>query len=278
LIAIVPAVVVILLYGEEKIDDLLVFSQVILSLQLGFAVIPLIHFVSDKKTMGAFVIKPYVKVLAWLVAIVLVFLNVKLVTDEAVSVFSSDAAWYWKILLGIAILMFVWLFAMMTFLPLINRRRQREISVHGEEASLLNLSVKPATRIAVSLDFSVSDEKLIAHALSQGQGAVKYILLHVVESVAARYSGEASDDAETIKDRQRLEHYAMQLQARGYEVEFHLGYRSRVKEIIRIVRESGADMLVMGAHRHSGLKDYIFGETIESVRHALEIPVLIVSK
>jgi manganese transport protein len=51
LIAIVPAVLVILIYGEEKVDDLLVFSQVILSLQLGFAVIPLIHFVSDKKTM-----------------------------------------------------------------------------------------------------------------------------------------------------------------------------------------------------------------------------------
>jgi manganese transport protein len=61
LIAIVPAVLVILIYGEEKVDDLLVFSQVILSLQLGFAVIPLIHFVSDKKTMGEFAIKTYTK-------------------------------------------------------------------------------------------------------------------------------------------------------------------------------------------------------------------------
>ena len=57
LIAIIPAVLVILIYGEERVDDLLIFSQVILSLQLGFAVIPLIHFVSDKKTMGVFVIK-----------------------------------------------------------------------------------------------------------------------------------------------------------------------------------------------------------------------------
>jgi manganese transport protein len=69
LIAIVPAVLVILIYGEEKVDDLLVFSQVILSLQLGFAVIPLIHFVSDKKTMGEFVIKTRTKI-AWLVAII----------------------------------------------------------------------------------------------------------------------------------------------------------------------------------------------------------------
>src|SRR5205085_12335394 len=75
LIAIIPAVIVILVNGESNINSLLVLSQVILSLQLGFAVIPLIHFVSDKKTMGKFTIKPYVQVLAWLVTTVLVYLN-----------------------------------------------------------------------------------------------------------------------------------------------------------------------------------------------------------
>jgi manganese transport protein len=60
-------------------------------------------------------------------------------------------------------------------------------------------------------------------------------------------------------------------------VESRIGYRNRVSEIIRIVKETEADMLVMGAHRHSGLKDYIFGETIEDVRHACRIPVLIVN-
>ena len=60
LIAIIPAVIVILINGEENIDSLLILSQVILSLQLGFAIIPLIHFTSDKKTMGKFVIKPFV--------------------------------------------------------------------------------------------------------------------------------------------------------------------------------------------------------------------------
>ncbi len=58
LLAIIPAIIVIAIFGEERVDSLLIFSQVILSLQLGFAVIPLIHFVSDKKTMGDFVIKP----------------------------------------------------------------------------------------------------------------------------------------------------------------------------------------------------------------------------
>ena len=278
LIAIVPAVLVILIYGEEKVDDLLVFSQVILSLQLGFAVIPLIHFVSDKSSMGAFAINTGTKMIAWLVALILVFLNVKLVGEETVKLFASDAMWYWKLLLLLAIIAFICLFIAMSLLPLIKRRKLKQrATMHGETVILHNLTVKETRHIAVSLDFTASDEKLIAHAVAQGNASVTYLLLHVVESVSARYLGEASDDDETRKDKKRLENYALQLKEMGFRVETAIGYRNRVTEIIRIVKESGADMLVMGAHRHSGLKDYIFGETIEDVRHALSIPVLIVN-
>jgi len=55
-----------------------------------------------------------------------------------------------------------------------------------------------------------------------------------------------------------------------------LGYISRSKEIVRIVHEEGAEILVIGAHGHSGLKDFIYGETVNTVRHELQIPVLIV--
>lgn len=278
LIAIVPAVLVILIYGEERVDDLLVFSQVVLSLQLGFAVIPLIHFVSDKATMGEYAIKTHTKIAAWLVAIVLVFLNVKLVGEETLKVFASGSMWYWKLLLVVAIMLFVGLFFVMTFLPMLKKRRLKQrATMHGETLTLQNLSVQQTSRIAVALDFSASDEKLVAYAVAQGKSEVTYILLHVVESVSARYLGESSDDDETRKDRLRLENYVLQLQQMGYKAEYIIGYRERVKQIIRIVKESNADMLVMGAHRHSGLKDYIFGETIEDVRHALSIPVLIVS-
>jgi len=71
LIAIIPAYLVILLYGEGETGTLLVFSQVVLSLQLGFAIIPLIHFNSDKKTMGVFVIKTWVKIAAWIIVLLL---------------------------------------------------------------------------------------------------------------------------------------------------------------------------------------------------------------
>jgi manganese transport protein len=76
LIAIIPAVIVIVIYGDEGTGPLLILSQVILSLQLPFAVFPLVMFTSEKAKMGPFASPPWVKLLAWLVAIVIAGLNV----------------------------------------------------------------------------------------------------------------------------------------------------------------------------------------------------------
>jgi manganese transport protein len=80
-IAIVPVVVVTALYGEKGTAELLVFSQVVLSMQLPFAVIPLVQFVSDKKKMGSFAIPRGVAALAWVVAAIILVLNFKLLYD-----------------------------------------------------------------------------------------------------------------------------------------------------------------------------------------------------
>jgi manganese transport protein len=80
-IAIVPVIVVTAIYGERGTADLLVFSQVVLSMQLPFAVIPLVRFVSDRRKMGQFAIPAWVAALAWIVAGVIVVLNVKLLVD-----------------------------------------------------------------------------------------------------------------------------------------------------------------------------------------------------
>jgi len=173
---------------------------------------------------------------------------------------------------------FIWLFLMMTFLPIFNKRKLKDIArMHNDIPVLQHLEVKANRVIAVSLDFSKADEKLIAYAIAQGKQDVSYVLIHIVESPSAKYFGEASDDYETRKDQERLEALSQQLIDAGYRVDHVLGYQNRVTEIVRIVKLKEADMLVMGAHRHRGLKDYIFGETIESVRHQLEIPVLIVN-
>lgn len=279
LIAIIPAVLVIVIYGDQKLDDLLIFSQVILSLQLGFAIIPLIHFVSDKQTMGIFAIRWHIKILAWIVASILVFLNVRLVAEGSITYFQSDGAVIYKIIIAIGWIAFTWLFITMTVLPIIKKRREKAVAagMHSIAKPLTIVPVPQPGKIAVALDFSNNDEKMIAHAIAQqGHNAV-YILLHIVETVSAKYLGESSDDQETRNDMQRLEEYATQLTGMGYKTEIHLGYNGRVQEIVRIVNDTKADMLVMGSHRHSGLKDYIYGETVDQVRHKLTIPVLIVN-
>jgi len=81
LIAIVPAVICTAAYGESGTAKLLVLSQVVLSLQLSFAVIPLILFTSSRAKMGEFVIPLWMKTLAWLTAAIIVTLNVKYLAD-----------------------------------------------------------------------------------------------------------------------------------------------------------------------------------------------------
>lgn len=83
-IAIVPVVIVTAFYGERGTSQLLVFSQVILSMQLPFAVIPLVRFVSDRRKMGEFAISRSVAAVAWIVAAIIVTLNVKLLFDTLV--------------------------------------------------------------------------------------------------------------------------------------------------------------------------------------------------
>jgi manganese transport protein len=81
LLAVVPAVIVIGIYGEQEADNLLVFSQVILSMQLGFAIWPLMRFTNNKTKMGIFANRLWVKIVGWSVVWIIIVLNVKLLFD-----------------------------------------------------------------------------------------------------------------------------------------------------------------------------------------------------
>ena len=279
LIAIVPAVLVIGIMGEEHVDELLIFSQVILSLQLGFAVIPLIHFVSDKTTMGEFVINWKVKAMAWVVASILVFLNGNLVLGFVISYFEGAGNGFVKILLIVLVLLFLALLIYIIVFPIFLKRHHAKVEegFHGEMIELDWSEEAPVNKIAIAVDFSVADAKLIKTAIQHAHQATEFIFIHVVESATAKYLQESSDDNETRKDQARLDTYANALALKGYKVTTYLGYENRVKEIVNIVNSYEAKLLVMGGHRHQGWKDYIFGETIESVRHKVKIPVLIVN-
>ncbi|HET7002710.1 MAG TPA: Nramp family divalent metal transporter [Puia sp.] len=277
LLAIIPAVIVIWISGETKVDQLLVFSQVILSLQLGFAVIPLIHFVSDKKKMGIFQIKFITRFFAWMIALLLLYLNLKLVLEEGRHLFDIPGYVIWKILSVLILLGALALLFYILLHPWMSSAEEKNITLHGEGHDISKLEIPKFRKIAVALDFSPKDEKLLAFAIGQGGTESNYILIHVVESASARMLGKQSDDLETRTDQERLNSYQQSLEKNNCHSVTRLGYIYRTKEIVRIVKEEGADMLVIGAHGHTGLKDFIYGETVNTVRHELKIPVLIVN-
>ncbi len=80
-LAIIPAIITIALYGENGMGQLLIFSQVLLSFQLAFAVIPLVMFTGDSKKMGTFANPLWLKILAWASAGLIVLLNIKFLID-----------------------------------------------------------------------------------------------------------------------------------------------------------------------------------------------------
>lgn len=277
LIAIIPALIVILIYGEGKVDALLILSQVILSLQLGFAIIPLIHFVSDKKTMGNFVINTRTKIVAWLVAAVLIGLNLNMLMNETGAIFENHELGP-KLFTTFAGLFFIGLLVYIVIQPLLGKKVNNiSIQMHPGTGQLKDIRIPVFSKIAVALDYSQNDEKLLAYAIGQGSNGSQYLFIHVVESASAKLLGTESDDYETRKDREQMDYYVSELKQRGYTAVGVLGYRNRAKEIVRIAKEMNADILVMGAHGHTGLKDFIYGETVNTVRHELKIPVLVVN-
>jgi manganese transport protein len=280
LIAIIPALLVINLMGESATGELLVLSQVILSLQLGFAIIPLIHFVSDKKKMGEFAVKNYVKVLAWISACIIVGLNAKLVAGILIDWLaepSGNGMYILKILV-IAIAVFAsGILGYITFKPFFSRRKPfEEKLLHGTFSEITQVVAEKYKRIAITVDFSKMDKRTIGHALSQGGKEADYILIHIVETAGAFALGKDIRDFETQSDERNLKLYAENLFKMGYKSTVSIGYGRPKVAIVEKVKEFNADMLVMGAHGHKALKDILLGTTVDAVRHSLDIPVLVV--
>jgi len=281
LLAVLPAFFVIWKYGEHSAGGLLVLSQVILSLQLGFAVVPLIHFVSDRKKMHAFTIRNYTKVIGWLIAIVIIAFNIKLISDTYQDWFSGmdPSLWWLKILLlavsGFAAIMLGYI----GFEPFIKNRvryyglkKARQL----QPIPLGNLSGSGYHTIAITVDFSEMDNLAIRKAVAQGGKNAEYVLIHVVETANALLSEEEVADMQTGVNLAHLRQYIESMEEQGYTASYKIGYGRRTKAVAKLVEESGAELLVMGAHGHRGLKDVIFGETINSVRHRISIPLLAV--
>lgn len=275
MLAIVPAILVILISGEEKVGQLLIFSQVLLSMQLAFAVVPLIHFVSDRKRMGKFAIGPAVRSVSWLVAALIAALNFKLVYEEVAS-WVSDSDSLWLDLLVIAgYLGMIVLLVMTVIYPLVLRRRKHAMDVHRLTKPDMQMPVPEFKTIALALDYSVTDNQIIRYALKMAEQGTRFVLIHITESASSAMMETEAEDFETRSDKTRMEVYLKLIREAGYESDCVLGFRKRTREIARICREQQADLLILGSHGHRGLKDFVFGETVNRVRHLVKIPVLV---
>ncbi|HLP12022.1 MAG TPA: Nramp family divalent metal transporter [Flavobacteriales bacterium] len=278
LIAIIPAFLVIYIAGEEQTGALIVLSQVILSLQLGFAIIPLIHITSDKATMGEFVPKLWMRISAWIIAGVIVFLNAKLVVEKLSEwiATSPNATLIYLTVVPLTALTGV-LLVYITIAPVFKKVLNKKAI--APDGIVKNLDIAPGkmySHIAVTVDFSESDSAAISNAIAQGGTNASYLLIHIVETAGARMYKQEVDDMETSSDKVNLEKYASEIRAKGYTVNIALGYGHPQTSIPEIVNASGADLLVMASHGHTGLKKIILGSTLGAVRQGVKIPVLIV--
>lgn len=279
LIAIVPAVIVISIFGESVTGKMLIFSQVILSLQLGFAIIPLIHFVSDKTKMKGFHIGIYTQIASWIVATIIVSLNAKLVYNQITEWLTTaeNPIYLWLSVVPVSI-GFLILLLYIVFKPFVTKSKTNILnhSPHHLNLRFSKTSSYSNKNIAISVDFSTADEVAINHAFELGGNEAKYTLIHVVETIGAIVYGENIEDHETQIDQKLLGEYKTMLTENGYTVETKLGFGKPAKVIPKIINDGSFDLLVMGTHGHSGIKDLLFGTTVDKLRHEISIPLFIV--
>ena len=289
-------------------DSLLVLSQVVLSLQLSFAVVPLVTFTSDRKRMGEFASAWWVRVLALVTTAIIVGLNGKLAYDVIGGwVAASPGAWWvWGVLLplvgGLVVLL-----AFLIATPFMRRGEpatepatamagapisaaaeagaamaamaaEREAAlVAAHEPEPLRWNSGNYRRIAVAVELATADENIV-HFLRQARIApeAELVFVHVAESAASRWLGEESLDQESRDDQVALERLAREFAEAGVRTSVRLGHGDATREIARIVQEERADLLVTGSHGHKGLSDVVFGATVSGVRHLVSCPILTV--
>jgi manganese transport protein len=282
-LAIVPAAITVGVSGEEGTYKLLIFSQVILSMQLPFAVIPLIQFTSDRSRMGEFTSPRWVRTLAWTAAGLIVSLNIWLVIKTINEWLEAAGEWRWlvAVILLPAVLALAALLAYVILHPVLPERWRRLGRVKGmvPELTVSEVVMPPAYgRILVPLDHSDRDRDAVAHsaALARAHSA-ELILVHVEEDVTSQLYGAEASTEEVRLGRKYFEDIAGALRLQGISTRLvvrHAGKPSQA--IVQVAREVKPDLVVMAAHGHKWWKDIVLGTTIDAVRHEVRVPVLIV--
>jgi manganese transport protein len=283
-LAIIPAVLTIYFAGDAGTYSLIILSQVILSMQLPFAVIPLVHFTGDRKRMGSFANGYWLRLGSWACAAFIVGLNMWL-TWEVMRGWVEGSGTYRPLVIvasaalglgGTALLVLVTCWPWLRRIPAASERVA--VAIAREAAPVWSSTVYSS--ILVPIDHSASDHEAVGNALALARMYdARIILLHVEEGVTSRMFGSLSSTAEISEGQDYLANLARSLRSQNIAVETVVRHgNSPAREIAAAVRELRPDLLVMASHGHRGLKDLIFGTTINSVRHHVKIPMLIVNR
>ncbi len=278
-LAIIPAALVIGIMGDSSTLDLLITSQVVLSLQLSFAVIPLIHFTSSKRLMGEFANSIWVKIGSWLTAAIVLGLNIGLVFDKEQSLLADPSTR----MTGIIALPFLVIVGALLFYIIIKPmlRSVREYRLHTApkilDASTLDVTAQQYKTIGVAVEGNGNDEQVIRQAMALAATGATIVLIHIIGSAITSFHREQTRDTAARNGEEYLRSLRQQLEFKTpFAIKTVTGFGMPPKELVRIANEESLELLVMRSHGHRGLKDIIFGATISPVRHKLKIPIFIV--
>jgi manganese transport protein len=286
-LAIIPAMMVIA-FAESQAEsgsavdrwllELIVLSQVVLSFQLPFAIVPLIHWTADSSRMGEFASRGLLKVLAWCCAVVVVGLNATLIVLQmnkwgaAITENGGNPLWIYAIgsALSLALMGFL---AWVTIYPFWSPREEK----FERPASAPELPAIAYQRIGVAVELEGTDDAVLvqAAALARAHHA-DLVVIHVVEGAPAAILGPGAADQEARDDRRLMTELTEHLRADGLNALGVLGFGDPAEELVRIVKEQRLDLLVVGSHGHRFLADLALGRTVSPVLHRLTIPVLVV--
>ena len=288
LAALVPAIVVIALAKgreSEGVFRLLILSQVVLSLQLPFAVVPLVKFTGSKRKMGPFASPRWLQGLAWLATAMIVGLNAMLVSQEVQVWTGSAGAYGWAVLAGI--IPVVGLLGALLAWMILRRESPESVQLAVTADKVAQAAVGESQRfqrVGVALEANEHDGPMLAEAISMARAhGAELVLMHVVEGVGGQWFGPQTGDMESRQDdvylRSLSDRLHTQLQGQGIgAIRPLLGFGDVPRELVRLARQENIDLLVVGGHGHRGLSDLLHGQTIDVVRHGLKIPIMAVRR
>jgi len=271
-LALIPAVGVIWLQGEKGVYQLIILSQVVLSLQLPFAIIPLIRATSDRSRMGALTSPGWMTALAVFTSGIILFLNGWLV-NKTFHDYLNDRFIAYLVLAPVGLLLGYLIFE--RWLP---RATAKPGGLVLEDIPAVAVDLPAYRSILVPLDHSKSDAGAIRHAafLAKQTGA-RLLLLHVEEGATSQVYGQESSTSEVTAGIRYLESIRTSLVNQHIESSTFVHHAtSPSAEIIRFAKAHEPDLIVMAAHGHGTLGDLVYGQTIERVRHGLKIPIFVV--